>query len=261
MAKAAKPAPALTLDGIGVIVTAKPVKKSSLAERVMEGVADITAIDRVIADLEDAKSVVDSAIRDAATKIFLDDGCALKAHPGNFRGCEVEIVDNVSIEHSLRVELKKSSSALSEEAKALAAEHKLPVVEVVQTHATFIVNPVHGANMDVMQAVLNALNAAIAEGTVPADILMRQEGVSKTCTTDETIPAIFRLPREDAEILLPMYSSMAIGALKHGSKVGQEDDLTPALLRTAKLINRPAFRAEMQEVAVQKKAEKARKRA
>ena len=60
-------------------------------------------------------------------------------------------------------------------------------------------------------------------------------------------------------IRLPVFSTLAVGKCKYEAVPGRENDLTAPLLRTAALLGRPEFRAEMQGMAVKKKAEKADK--
>ena len=252
---------AITLDSIGVIATAKPAKKGGSPEKIMKGIADLTAIDRVIADLETAKAVVDQEVRDAATELLLDDGCAIKRRPENFHGCEMEIVGGVELRHSVSVELRNYGSGLSAEAQALATEHKIPVDIRESVAATYIINPAYAEDMDMMGKLLKALNAAVTTGALPTDILQRQEGQSKVVTTDGTLPAIFAMERETAKLLLPVFSTLAVGKGKFSSLPGKEDDLTPALDRTAKLLNRPNFRNEMQATAAALKAKKSKKAA
>ena len=252
---------AITLDTIGTIVTAKPAKKTGAPEKVMTGIADLTAIGRVIADLETAESVVDQEVREAATKLFLDDGCAIKSRPQNFHGCEIEIVDSIELRHSVSVELRNYGSGLSAEAQELAIEHNVPVERVDTVPATYIINPAYATDMAMMTKLLTALNAAVTTGELPTDILQRQEGQSKVVTNERTIPAIFAMEREKAEMLLPVFSTLAVGKGKFGSLPGREDDLTPALDRTAKLLNRPNFRAEMTATAATLKAKRSKKAA
>jgi len=200
---------------------------------------------------------VDGEVRTAANKIFLDDGCARKAQPGNFKGCEVEIVDGSTLTHSVSIELKRYAFPLSEEAQALAEEHKVPVHAVPTTNpVTYMINAKYATDMIMMEKVLKALNPSIVKGDLPTDILVPQ---TKVVTNDDTLPAIFKLEREVAEILLPVFSTMSVGKGKFGVLPGQEDDLTPALDRTAKLINRPGFRSEMQRATEKAKADKAKR--
>src|SRR5580765_4500012 len=110
----------IQLGNIPTIVTAKPTKKNGNPEIVMEGIADLCAIDRVIEDLEDAKKAIDTQVRAAADKLFLDEGCASKKRPGNFHGIETEIVNGVSLTHSVSVELRQYGSGLSDEAIKIA---------------------------------------------------------------------------------------------------------------------------------------------
>ena len=259
----------INLGAIPRIVTAKSPKKPGNPERLMKDVADLTAIGRVIADLRDAESVVDERVNEAAWKIFLDEGCASKSRIGNFKGCEAETIDGVQVQHSVSCELRNSGSGLSEEAQKLAAEHSIPVETKIGTHATYIIDPEYATNMDIMQvvvAVLNEgmpkINAAIAKaGLQERVILQAQEGSSKVVTTDETLPAIFKLPRDVAETVVRVFGVLAVGKGKYEFVPGKENDLTAPLLRTAKLLGRPEFRAEMQGAAAKKKAERSKRAA
>jgi hypothetical protein len=252
---------AITLDSIGVIATPKATKKGGNPDKIMESIANLTAIGRVIADLETAEAVVDQEVREAAKTLFLNDGCAIKARPQNFNGCEFETVNGVELRHSVSVELRNYGSGLSAEAQALATEYKVPVETVDTVPATYIINPAYATDMDMMGKLLKALNAAVTTGDLPTDILQRQEGQNKVVTTEQTLPAIFAMEREQAELLLPVFSTLAVGKGKFGSLPGQEDDLTPALDRTAKLLNRPNFRNEMQATAAAMKAKKSKRAA
>jgi len=189
-AKTAATPQTITLGNIPTIVTAKPPKKAGNPEIVMQGIADLTAIDRVIEDLEDAKKAVDTKVREAANKMLLDEGCVLKRRPGNFHGIETEVVNGVSLTHSVSIELRNSGAALSEEAIRVAEEFKIPTEEKVSVSETYIINPDYSQNMDVMQKVVDALNAAISSGSVPADILQFQPGSKKTVCIDTTLPAV-----------------------------------------------------------------------
>ena len=273
MPKTAKPsANTINLGSIGTIVTAKAPKKAGNPERVMSGVTDFTASDRVIADLEDARAVAYEKLSADARTMFLNDGCATKMRPGNFKGIEIEVVDGTSLTNTVSCELRVYGHPLSEAAQKIAVEHKIPVSEEVITHETYIINPALAANMAIMQVVVDVLNAGMPKiaaamtkaGLENVEILQKQSGSTKTVTNDETLPALFKLPREVAEIALPVFTTLSVGKGKYASLPGQENDLSRALLHTAKLINRPGFRDEMQGMAEKRKAEKAersRKRA
>jgi hypothetical protein len=267
--KTAKPtANTINLGAIPTIVTAKPSKKGN-PDRMMKDIADLTAIGRVIADLKDAESVVDERVNEAAWKIFLDEGCESQSRIGNFKGCETDIIDGVSVQHSVSCELRNSGSALSEEAVRLAKLHNIPIETKPITTATYILDPEYAGNMAVMQAVVDVLNAGMPkinaviakEGLAERVILQAQAGSSKTVTVEQTLPAVFRLPRDVAETVVRMFGVMAVGKGKFELPAGKEADLTEPLMRTAKLLGRPGFRAEMQGMAAKKKAEKSTKRA
>ena len=105
MPKTAKPAAnTINLGAIPKIVSAAAPKKAGNPERLLANIADLTAVKRVIADLEDAEAVVDGLVNEAVWKIFLDEGCAAKAPISNFYGCETEIIDGVSVKHSVSCE-------------------------------------------------------------------------------------------------------------------------------------------------------------
>lgn len=199
--------------------------------------------------------------------MLLDDGCRSQSRPSNFKGVEIEVVDGVNLTHSVSCELRAYAWPLDEAAQKVAAEKNIPVREVPITHETYIINPVLAASTDFMQvfvAVVNAggakLGAAMTKLGLEGDILLKQPGSSNVMTNDETLPAIFKLPREEAELVLPMFTTLAVGKGKHDSLPG-EDNLDRSFARVEKVLRRPGFKEQMQGAAEKKKAEKARKRA
>jgi hypothetical protein len=251
----------ISLGNIPTIVTVSPKKGKGNPEVAMQRIADLCAIDRVIEDLEDAKKAIDTSVREEALAMLRADGFETKSRPGNFHGIETEVVNGITLTHSVSVELRNSGAALSDEAIRIAQELNIPTEEKVTTHETYIVNPKYATDIPVMEAVVAALNEAVNAGKIPADILQFQPGNSKTVCTDETLPTIFRLQdREQVEMVLPLFSSLAVGKHKYASVPGKEADLGPALLRTAELINRPGFRDEMTAAHQARETEKKSRR-
>ena len=265
----ASPKPTINLNTIGSIVTAKsPGKKGGNPEKLMKNIGDFTAVGRVKAEIEDAEAVLYDEAKAEATKILLDEGCRTGTRPSNFKGIEIEVDNGADLTHSVSCELRAYSWPLDEAAQKIAAEKKIPVTEVVLTHETYIINPELAANMAFMQVFVDVLNAGGAQitaamaklGLGAVEILMKQPGTSKVVTNDETLPAIFKLSREDAETVLPVFTTLAVGKGKHDSLPG-EDNLERSFTRVEKVLNRPGFKAKMQGAAEKKKAEKSRKRA
>ena len=94
----AKPATPQTINlgNIPTIVTSVPKKAKGNPEVMMANVADLCAIDRVIADLEDARKAIDTKVRDQGWKMLMADGCETKHRPGNFHGIETEMLNGLN---------------------------------------------------------------------------------------------------------------------------------------------------------------------
>lgn len=257
---------AINLATIGMIVSNAGPKKSGLKERAMANIANLTAIDRVMEDLEDARDVECAKVRAAGLEIMLDNGCAAKGRPDNFRAIETEVIGGCPVTHSANIEMRRLATPLTEEACQLAADYNIPTRTEIETHATYVINPALAECQPVIEAVIAALNAGmdkISAAMTAANIdvatnqvLMYQAGKSKVLTTDDTIPAIFKQPREVAELLLAAFTTkLTVGKMSYASPPGQADDLGPAMLRTAELIHRPGFRELMTQARETRKSE------
>ena len=159
-------------------------------------------------------------------------------------------------------EVRRSGSALSEAALKAAEEHNIPVEPKPITVATYILDPEYAQNATVMQAVVDVLNAGMPEinaaiakaGLKERVILQAQEGNSTTVTNEQTLAAIFRLPRETAKSVVRLFGTLAVGKGKYALPPGKEGNLSAPLDRTSKLLNLPEFRDVMQGAAKRAKA-------
>jgi len=233
--------PKITLDNIPVLErTGGRRKPKKNPDRPLHGIADLASVDRVIASLTNYKTSLGAEVRDRVEAIFLAEGLQRGERPGNFFGVEFETIDGTPHRRAASCELRKNIYPLTAEAAQDAKDAGLPLVERIDVHETYVINPKYAKDRVVMERMVMALNKTRG---LPADLLNKQDGVSKTYCTDLTLPAIFKLPRKTAERLLPIYSTLALGKYEYqgDSDFGyaiESRDLDHAWKRVCKLIGR-----------------------
>ena len=231
----------IDLDNIPVLERSGGRKKPKRnVDRPLSGIADLASLDRVITSLNSFKLTLGGEVRNRAEAIFLAEGLMRGERPNNFFGVESETIDGVPQRRAASCELRKNIYPLTAEAIRDAQDARLPLVERIDVHETYVINPKYAKDRVVMERLVLLLNKA---RDMPSDLLQRQEGVSKTYCTDLTLPSLFKLPRKVAESLLPAYSTLAIGKFEYeGDSAYQQSiesrDLDPAWKRVCKLIGR-----------------------
>ena len=212
-------------------------QKVSDRKRIEAKVAALGALKVMIAMCTAAEADLKDELKTGQmTDYFVKAGCASKSKPDN--------VDGYEGPHTATLQLRKrgTNMPLSEEEILLCKEHGVPLATLP---APLTFNPLYMAGGDEYDAnVVGKLEAAlgklIANGDVPADIIVRT-GNSKTVTTEDSIPSIFKMGDNAARALLGVVAVLAVGT-KY-CIVG--DDVSPAIADVAVILGMPALREKL----------------
>jgi len=220
-----------TFGGVGTIEAKKPAKKSDSLEVVVDGIYDLAAIDEVMATLKTVRSDLETDIKAVVKEGFIEAGCATKIKPANYHGVENEA--------SASIELRKRSSAskLSDEEIKLCLEWGIETQEVEDTVETFVINPEVLSDAKVMGALEKYIGDGIKAGKLPANIILKQEGVKRTLLVDNALDTLFAKGREIVEKAFSLCSTQAVGKTKFPGSIADAlkvaDRLIPAFAAKA----------------------------
>ncbi len=167
---------------------------------VMKGLERFAAVDAAIKSLTAIKAVDEITLKSAMADHFLKKGTQANDRPANFKASEG------AAEGSMQLKLRASSSPLSAEEKLILDKHKIPYEENIKTPEAFLINPAYTNNMELLAKV----EAALANVDLPADFLMKQEEVKTDIVNEASMKAIFNKPIMEAELLLPVVTTLAI---------------------------------------------------
>lgn len=201
-------------------IKAEPTKgrKSKTEIREMSGVERHAAIDAAIKALTALQEIEAAKIKAEAATIFVEEGVKIQRKPDNFKATEGTATTSV--------ELKKRSvaSVLKDEEQVILKKHSIPFDREVTKAEAFLINPRYTNDMDLLAKVEEAL----ADVDLPEDFLMKQEEQTRAVVTDESLEAVFKKTIEDAEMLLPLVSTLALKPKIDGDFWAKLDELMGA---------------------------------
>ncbi len=132
--------------------------------------------------------------------------------PSNFKGVEGEVTA------SCELRIRSSRSALNADEAELMRENNIPTTVVVDTRDAYVINPEHAHNAGYQKAIQKALGPLIKKGILPDDIIMRQQGVSRTVVGEEALDQVFTKTDPDlVKTLLGVVGVMSIKPKVDGS--------------------------------------------
>lgn len=191
-----------------VVPAKKPTTKKAAAEALkVEGLEGYAAVCAAIKALEARKEIFESKVKGTMAEIFVENGIAKGKKPENLKAVEG------AAEGSLQLRLRSSASKLSEEEVELLADNDIPYETVTVVEDTFIINPEYATDMKLLGKIEEALKKVKG---IPADFIMKQEGVAKNIVTEDSLDAIFKTNERTAAALLPLVSCMAIRSKVNG---------------------------------------------
>lgn len=192
---------------MGLFAAAKPVAAPAKAKEKgknpiveMSGIERHAALDAAIKSLTALRDAEAEQIKSAASAHFVEEGTKLKRTPSNFKGKEA------SATTSIELRKRSTASVLKPEEQTVLSENKIPFDREVQTAEAFLINPIYTNDMNLLAKVEEALSKV----DLPEDFLMKQEEKTRAVVTDELLAAVFAKSVEDAEMLLPLVSVLAL---------------------------------------------------
>lgn len=189
--------------------TVAPVKKSKSDKkdvRDIKGLEAVGLLDAAIKSLTAMKQTYEGVAKEAMSNVFVEVGMAAGKRPDNFKGIEG------SVTASCELRMRSSKSGLSPDEVALCTDHGIPTTVVVDTHDTYILNPEHAHNAEYQAVMQKALEPLIKKGKLPADIFMKQEGVSRKVVADDAMDAVFA--KDDEELVARLLAVVGTLAIK-----------------------------------------------
>jgi hypothetical protein len=161
-------------------VAAKPAKPSKVKDKpevVVNGLADLAAVDALMKSLAAIKETLEADVK-AQTLAHFKTQVAQTKKIENFRGVD----DGASASCEFRK--RSSASALNEAELDLLNRFKVPTGEKVIVEECFRVNPKYTGDSVLLEKISKAISKV---KDVPEDFIELQEGVTKTVVTEETI--------------------------------------------------------------------------
>lgn len=180
-------------------------KKSAKADKAtiqMDGVQDLAALNFLIDTLTTLKNSVAADVKSAAEIEFTKLGVEKKARPENFKATDGK--------GTVSCELRKRStaSALSASEVAALTEAGISMTTTENVVSTFVINPAYKDNQDLLGKIEKKLSTI---KDLPADFILKQEGVSKTVVGDTAIDEVFT---KDPAVVRSLLSIVSVMALK-----------------------------------------------
>lgn len=186
--------------------TSAKVSKSKYAEHPILGIEEYAVIRHLISVLEVLLEGSKIEIVKKAYNMFIKKGIKEKKRPSNFIA-----TDGTA---TAVCQLRKGSQALSEDDLAILIKNIPDLINsvtkrVITTHETFVINPAHANNKDLLDKVSNAL-MNIPE--IPTDFILKQAENSKTVVADDALEVLFAngLTAKKLEALLPLLSIITL---------------------------------------------------
>lgn len=156
---------------------AKAAKGKDKTEVVIEGIADLAAVDALMKSLSALKETLEGQVKERVLTEFK----AQVAHGRkieNFRGVD----DGASASCEFRK--RSTASALTEPDMDLLNRWKVPFGKNVIVEECFRVNPKYTGDSELLEKISKAISKV---KDVPEDFIELQAGVSKNVVTEETI--------------------------------------------------------------------------
>lgn len=204
MSKSPKLAPrGANLFAAASAIAPKPKSpKASLKPEVqVERLELYAAIAAATKSLVSMLETVGEQVKDTITAHFVEKGIQQGAQPLNFDGIDGRA------RASCQIKKRSSNSPLDATEVALLEKHGIPMETVTDVVETFIINPAHATNAELLERVSRALEKVPG---LPADFIQKQVGTPKVIATTETLPAIFKLKREALEEVIRTAGVIAI---------------------------------------------------
>jgi hypothetical protein len=179
-------------------------KKSAKSLTLIEGLEVYAAIDHSIKWLKTVLETSKGIVAETAIQKFIADGIKALAKPANFDGEEGDATGNIQLKKRM------STSGLNDIEKELAAEYKIPTVELSDRPETYIFNPAHA---EWLQKNAAKVSAALIKLGAPEDVIQFQNATTRVITTDDSIDFVFRTYAKKPDViaqLLPVVSTFAI---------------------------------------------------
>ena len=201
-------------------------KKPATPEIEIDGLEDVAALDAAIKSLTALKKAKEAGVKEGPmTAYFVSTGAAAKARPQNFRGTDG------SATASCELRIRSSTSPLTDDEEGLMVAKGLPVEEVVEVAATYVINPAYLED----EVLLGKVEAALKKVSgIPQDFIMRQEGKSKKIVGEKALDELFANHSEAAIAdLLPLVGVLAI------KPTLADDDIMKAMDIVQRVINPP----------------------
>lgn len=175
-------------------------RKAEVASIEMPGMERFAAIKAAIDTLTALAGVEEAALKGLMADRFINVGTTAQARPDNFKGLDG------AAEGSCQLKVRSTASVLSEDDQKLLATHEIPFGSITKTEEAFLINPIYTNDM----ALLAKVEEALENVDLPDNFLMKQEKVSVSIVTEESLTAVFKKTPDVAEVLLPVVSTMAI---------------------------------------------------
>lgn len=203
------------------VKTGSKSKKAEKAEIQIEGLENLAAIDAVIKSLEALKKTVEADVKSQMMVHFVKTGCDQKKRPENFKGMD----GDASASCELRA--RSSASGLSDSEIDLCKKHNIATEEVTAVVDTFIFNPAYANDGKLLGEIEKKLKGIKG---LPEDLILKQDGSSKTVVAASAMDEVFLLQPEVAKQMLAVVGVLAVKPKLEGKEVADAFDIVKVLI-------------------------------
>jgi hypothetical protein len=193
--------------------------KKEPKEVVIPGFKKLATVNALIEALTTFKTTLKAEVDAEVKSHFVAEGVSLGRKPENFTGVE-DVASG-----SCQLKKRSTRSTLDEASVKLLTDAGLHVEKVEDVVETYRINPAYKDDAKLLLRVSVAIEEINAEAkkkaekagkpyepVVPADFIEHQMGVSRMVVGENALDQVWRLPREQIEMLLPVISVVSEAA-------------------------------------------------
>ena len=203
--------------------TTKARAKKAGNEIPTPGLQEYAALDTAIKTMETLKETFKGSLHEEMQTRFVATGMVRKGKPENYKAADTDA------KGSMQLRKRTSRSALSSVDQDALNELGIPFATEEDIPTTFVINPEHKDNEELLAKVSDALSKV--DG-IPEDFIQMQVGTPRSFVTDESVDAVFKLDAEPMTILeaLQIVTTLAIRPTYTGG-VDKALDLIKTLIK------------------------------
>lgn len=185
-------------------IAPKKPAKAAKDEIQMPGLGMVAKIDSLIKTLGALQTTLTKEIKDTASVIFFDSVKETGRKPDSFRGIDGDASGSIEFRK------RGTNSPLQPDEVDLLERFGLKVTDSIITQEMYGFNPAYNQDAAMFDMISAALEPLITSGKLPADLIVKQDQVSKKVVTDEMLETACRMKDKLPTEVLSTLSTLAI---------------------------------------------------